>query len=208
MQKWGMPSRIKIDNGQPLANAGNRDIPTLTQMWWIGLGIEVNLNTPRMPQQNGTVEGLQGICYRWSAPSSYKELATYQERLNETNRIQRSVYRIRQKGDKTREEIYPELWDNPRKFDPNKFEIQRVFDNLSKRVWVRKIAPSGVVKFWKVDFYIGRRFAHQPVTVTFDPVDHQWTFRTPKGLLLKVSKKETFTENQILQYSGMSKNFS
>ena len=73
-----MPKRIKIDNGVSFANREKREIPTLAQLWWIGLGIEVQLNHFGVPQQNGTVEGLQGIGRRWSAPHLYETLEDYQ----------------------------------------------------------------------------------------------------------------------------------
>jgi hypothetical protein len=57
----GLPKRIKIDNGLPLARPQQIDVPTLTELWWTGLGIEVIRNQPVCPDQNGTVEGLQGI---------------------------------------------------------------------------------------------------------------------------------------------------
>ena len=59
-EKEGLPVRIKIDNGLPLVHPHQRDLPTRTVLWWVGLGIEVVCNKPRCPQQNGTVENLQG----------------------------------------------------------------------------------------------------------------------------------------------------
>ena len=106
---WCLPHRIKIDNGLPFANPKYRDIPTLSQLWWIGLDIEVQLNAPRCPQQNGTVENLQGTCKRWSGAKLYDDIEHYQDRVNETLRIQREVFRIRKKGDKTRKELFPQL---------------------------------------------------------------------------------------------------
>ena len=203
MAQWFMPKRIKIDNGLPLANAGNRDIPTLTQLWWIGLGIEVRLNAIKVPQQNGTVENLQGTCHRWSAPSKYTSLEDYQNRLNETNRIQREVYRIRKSGDKTRKELYPELWTTPQKYDPGKFDIQIVYNNLAERVWYRTINKSGVIRFWKQYIYLGKTFIAQHVTITFDPIEQMWLIRAIDGKILKTYDKQLFTEQSILKHAGI-----
>jgi len=41
------------------------DIPLKSNMWWIGLGINVIHNTPGKPQENGAVECLQGILLRF-----------------------------------------------------------------------------------------------------------------------------------------------
>ena len=206
MSQWGLPKRIKIDNGNPLACAGSTDLPTLTQLWWIGLGIEVQLNAPNVPQQNGVVEGLQGICHRWSNPKAYQEMEAYQKRIDQTTQFQREHYRIRRKGDKTRKELYPELWDNKRAYKSINFEITRIYEHLSNKIWDRRIRSCGGVSFWNHNIYVGKTFAHHPVTVTFDPIELQWLVRLENGTLLKASNKEIFTEENILIHAGISKN--
>ena len=206
MKIWGRPWRIKIDNGLPFVNPKNIDLPTLSQLWWIGLGIEVQLNALGVPQQNGTVEGLQGVCRRWSNPAGYDNIADYQERVDQTNRIQREVYRLRKQGDKTRKELYPQLWQNPRTYNPDEFWIDKVYKDLATRVWKRRIKDKGDLKFWKKEIYIGTRFKNQKVTITFDPDELQWMVRSNDGRLLKVCSKERFTEAQILEHAGISKN--
>ena len=165
-------------------------------MWWIGLGIKVELNTPSVPQQNGTVEGLQDICKRWSSPSAYENMSSYQKRVDKTNHIQREVYRIRSKGDKTRKELYPKLWKNKRIYNADIFSLRKVYENLVTRVWSRKIHKGGHLYFWKKKIHIDKTFAHQEVTITYD-LD---------GKLLKMSTIKTFTEEQILDHAGISKN--
>jgi len=204
--KWGVPKRIKIDNGLPFANARYRDIPTLSQLWWIGLGIEVQLNAPRCPQQNGIVEGLQGICKRWSAVDSYEQIQDYQQRINETLRIQAEVYRIRKKGDKTRKELYPELWKPKRPFRPDDFDLSRVLTQLADRVWKRSINKGGKVKFWGQSIYLGKRFVNQPLFISLDPELNVWYFRTEKGHTLKTIQNNLFSEKDILIHAGVSKN--
>jgi len=206
MVQWGCPKRIKIDNGLPLVSGGNKDIPTLTQLWWIGLDIEVKLNDANVPQQNGTVEGLQGICFRWGNPAAYNNLESFQQRIDETTRIQREVYRIRRKKDKTRRELYPELWQNSRRYDPRSFNIQRVYDNLATRIWERKVNKGGNFQFWATVIYIGPKFENQTVTITFDPLEKHWFIRAKDGRLLRTYTKEFFTEEQILKHAGISKN--
>lgn len=205
MKEWGVPEKIKIDNGLPFVFPKNIDIPTLSQLWWIGLGIKVNINTPKVPQQNGTVEGLQGICKRWSSPTSYKTLESYQQRLNETTRHQREVHRMRRNGDKTRKELYPELWMNTRTYAPETFSMAKIHENLALRVWKRRIRKSGSVKFWGAEIYIGTRFMYQVATITFDPIECLWLLRTTDGALLKTSDKELFTKKQILTHAGIFK---
>lgn len=206
MEVWGCPRRIKLDNGLPLAAAGNQDIPTLSQLWWIGLGIEVKLNHPKTPQQNGMVEGLQGICFRWSNPKAYEDLESFQQRVNQSTYIQREVYRMRRHGYKTRRELFPELWQNLRRYDPGNFKMQNIYNELSSRVWQRTVNAGGNVKFWKAVFYIGNKFKHLKLNITYDPFEHKWLFRTQDGQLLQSSTRELFTEAEILKHAGISKN--
>ncbi len=203
MKIWGCPKRIKIDNGLPFVTAGGKDIPTLSQLWWIGLGIEVHLNELKVPQQNGTVEGLHGICHRWSAPHIHQALQAYQKRINETNRIQREVYRIRKLGDKTRRQLYPELWKNPRQYNPADFRMDRIYENLATRVWERKVNSAGAARFWKAFFYVGTQFIRHTVTITYDPLEHQWLIRATDGRLLKTNKKKFFTKAVIFKHAGI-----
>ena len=203
---WGLPQRIKIDNGLPFANPKQRDIPTLSQLWWAGLGIEVQLNAPRCPQQNGTVENLQGTCKRWSGAGLYDRMEAYQERVNETLRVQREVFRIRKKGDRTRKELYPQLWQKKRPYNPACFEMSRVIDQLADRVWNRTVNKGGKVKFWGQAVYLGKQFNGQNLTITLDPGENAWYYRTENGHLLKTVPNGCFTEKDILQHAGISKN--
>lgn len=206
MIEWGVPKRIKIDNGFPFAKADYREIPTLSQLWWIGLGIEVQLNAVRVPQQNGAVENLQGICYRWSAPSQYNDLESYQKRIDETTRFQRESFRIRKQKDRTRKQLYPELWENQRVFDNSRFSIQRVYENLALRVWNRTVNKAGKITFWNQKIYVGRAFIRHKVTITFDPLKASWMVRATDGALLKEQTNTAFSKKQILNNADMSMN--
>lgn len=207
MEQWGVPKRIKIDNGFPLANAEYRKIPTLTQLWWIGLGIEVQLNAVRVPQQNGAVENLQGTGCRWSAPHQYQDLESYQKRVNETARFQREVFRIRKEKDQTRKQLYPELWENPRLFDKSKFSMKLIYDNLELRVWNRKVNKAGRITFWNQKIYIGKAFIRRKVNITFDPLKTTWLVRASDGTILKEHLNNAFSEKRILQHVDILKNF-
>lgn len=202
----GLPKRIKIDNGLPLARPQQIDVPTLTELWWTGLGIEVVRNRPACPQQNGAVEGLQGICARWAQPSQCPSIESLQKAVNEAIRIQRYVYLIPAKGHKTRQELYPSLATNPRKYDPADFSMERVWTHLEKRVWRRTVYSDGTVRFCRERFYIGRPFRGIELTINFDPIEQLWIFRNANGELIKSSDKAVFEESDILDFVNISKN--
>lgn len=203
---WGLPKRIKIDNGHPFVTPGYRDVPTKSKLWWIGLGIEVIQNQVRCPQQNGAVECLQGILKSWSNPKGQNGIDQLQRRLDKESDFQRNYYQIPTKGNKTRIELHPSLHRNPRKYDPDKFDINLVYDFLSQQVWKRSINSGGKVNTMGIEIYIGYKLKKQPITITFDPFEKQWLIRKENGLLLKTSTKGVPSEKQIKDFAIMSKN--
>lgn len=205
-KQWGIPKKIKIDNGKPFVHPGQRDLPTMTILWWVGLGIEVIQNDPGCPQQNAIVEGLQDTCYRWAAPQKQYNLDALQKSLDEAGRIHREVYQLARRGYKTRIQLYPDLMDNPRSFSHDLFDMNRVYTFLSQKVWQRKVKTAGTIKVFNQEIYVGSRFGHWPVTVTFDPIEHQWMIRATDGRLLKASNKALIQEEQIWEHVQLSKN--
>lgn len=202
----GLPRCIKIDNGLPLVYPRERDLPTLTVLWWVGLNIHVVYNKPRCPQQNGTVEGLQGTCFRWSQPLTCVDSATLQVALDEADRIQRRVYRIPKKTNATRQMLFPELDTNSRKFGLEAFDFDRVKTWLSNKVWTRVVNKSGGIKMYRAEIYISQKMAGQTVTVQYDSDEAQWVVRNSNGQLLKTSKKGIITKEMLLNHANMSKN--
>lgn len=204
--RWGLPRRIKIDNGYPFVNIRSLDLPSLLVLWWIGLGIEVTFNRPATPQQNGTVEGLQNISNRWVNPALYSSAAELQLAMDEVVRRQRETYRIPSKGHKTRAELYPELEKNLKMYDPGAFSIQRVKEYLAQQVFERHVGPKGSISFSSCTIYLGYKYRKQTVTVTYDPLNSTWIVRSVKGQDLLVMEKPFITEQHILNLIPISKN--
>lgn len=205
-ETWGLPKQIKIDNGHPFVTPGYRDVPTKSKMWWIGLGIQVIQNQPRCPQQNGAVECLQGIMKNWSNPKAQQCIKDLQQRLDQESDFQRNHYQIPAKGNQTRIELYPSLQNNPRRYDPDKFDIALVYAFLSEQVWNRSINSGGKVNMMGIEIYISYKMKKQPVTVTFDLFEQKWLIRKENGTLLKTSTRGVPTEKQIKDFAIMSKN--
>jgi len=205
-KRWGLPKQIKIDNGHPFVTPNYRDIPTKSKMWWIGLGIEVIQNQLRCPQQNGIVECLQGIMKSWSNTKDQNSIRELQQRLDLESDFQRNHYRIPSKRNKTRLELYPSLEKNPKLYNPNDFDITRVYNYLANQVWERTLNSSGAVNIFGVNIYISYKLKKQPITVTFDPIDKQWLIRKENGTIMKTSSKGVPTEKTIKDFAIISKN--
>lgn len=203
--KWGLPKKIKFDNGLPIVNPHQPDTPTLLVLWWEGLGIVTHRNAPACPQQNATVEGLQGICARWVCPKDQPDVEAFQRNIDEQIRIQREVYLLTREHKKTRMELYPELTQNPRQFDPNGFSWDRVKTFLANQVWNRTVASHCLTVF-NQQIYVGKQFSGQKMTITYDPIEEKMVVRALDGRLIKVSDKEFVSKDQILNYANLSRN--
>lgn len=200
-ENWGLPKCIKVDNGYPYVYPQQMDLPTKAKLWWIGLGIEVIQNTPGRPQENGIVEGLQGTMCKWSNPIKQPNEKALQNRLDEESDFQRNHYRLPSKGRKTRKELFPELEQNSRIFNPDNFSIQRVYEWMSYQVWDRTVNASGEIKMYHTAIYVGTKYKEDKVTVTFDPVEKKWIVRHLDGTYLKNSDKAIPTEKGIKDFA-------
>lgn len=201
---WGIPKNIKIDNGYPFVNPNHLDVPTMAKLWWIGIGINVIQNDLGKPQQNGTVEGLQGIMGSWSNPNGQPNIDALQQRLDEESKFQREVYRIPSKGNKTRVELYPDLHENKynRPFIASAFQMKRVYEFLSNQVWERNVKSNGQLKFRGKNIYVGKQYAGERVTITLDPVEIKWIIRKLDGTMLKTSKGAIPTKEEIMDFAA------
>src|SRR2546422_9584258 len=67
-RRYGLPERIRTDNGAPFASNALGRLSTLS-VWWVRLGIRPELIEPAHPEQNGRSEerrvGKEGRS-RWS----------------------------------------------------------------------------------------------------------------------------------------------
>ncbi len=55
-REFGLPARIRSDNGVPFANAGSLGRLSRLSIWWVKLGIELERIEPGHPEQNGQHE--------------------------------------------------------------------------------------------------------------------------------------------------------
>ena len=102
-------------------------------------------------------------------------------------------------------ELYPELTQNPRQFDPRDFSWEKVKEYLANQVWNRTVA-SHCVKVFNQQIYVGNQFSGQKMTITYDPIEEKMVVRALDGRLIKVSDKVFVSKDQILNYANLSRN--
>jgi hypothetical protein len=195
-----MPERIKVDNGRPFGNP-QRDLPPPLALWLVGHAVEVVHNRPRHPQDNATVENLQGTSSRWSEPHRCASAEELQQRLNENARLQRTRLRTRVLSGRTRLEVYPELEQNARRFAAEDFDYERVAAYLAEGSYVRKVASNGRITLYGHPHQVGLRYRGQKVRVEFDAEGKQWQVFDRKGDLAKTLPVPYLGSEQVINLS-------
>jgi hypothetical protein len=172
--RWGMPARLRVDNGTPWGNWN--DLPTPFALWVVGLGIDWHWNDPCCPQQNPKIERSQGTGKRWAEPKRCQSVPELQARINEADRNHREHYRPR--GRKSRLELFPELTHSgrpyTRRWEDRHWSMVHVVEHLSEYVATRTVCATGHISVYDHGRYVGKQFIGQTVKVQFDPDAHDW----------------------------------
>jgi len=79
--QYGLPQRIRCDNGVPFGGGGPTGLTRLSA-WWVKLGIEVEFTTPGRPCENGAHEQFHRIYKAEVAHRPAKRRAEQQRRSN------------------------------------------------------------------------------------------------------------------------------
>jgi hypothetical protein len=137
-----------VDNGVPWGSSG--DLPPDLALWLIGLGIGVDPNPPRRPQDSGVVERSQGTGKRWAEPQACTSAEQLQRRLQEMDQIQRAEYpSIR---GRSRLVAFPQLSHSGRSYtsawERTHWDLAAVWAHLSGYAVPRHVDISGKVSLY------------------------------------------------------------
>jgi hypothetical protein len=184
-QQWGLPRRIRIDNGQPWGSWS--DLPPVLALWLIGLGIELVWIPVRQPQCNGVVERSQGTGKRWGDPQRCDNAAQLQRALDEADRLQRDLYPY--VGEQARVQVWPSLRHSGRPYEsrqePRHWQLERVLDHLAGYAVTRRVDRTGLVSVYDRSYYVGVLHRGQEVYVQLDPQKREWLFSDSRGQCLR-----------------------
>ena len=175
-----MPKSIRVDNGKPLGDPQRKSI-TILGLWLEGLGIKVIYNRPRRPTDNAKVERMQQTTKNWAAIKMCKNQKQLKEQLEAVIEIQREHYKVTRLKGKTRIEAFPEILDNPRKYSEDLFDIQKVYLELSKWKFVRRISSQGHFCLYDQVYYLGKKHVGQNISIKFNPEFICWQVSNSKG---------------------------
>ncbi|MCF4009705.1 integrase core domain-containing protein [Rheinheimera sp. UJ63] len=137
--EYGLPERIRSDNGAPFATKGAGGLSTLS-MWWIRLGIYPERTQPGRPQQNGKHERMHRTLKKAINLASVSSMSEMQTQF-ETFKTEYNNERPHESLDlKTPSDCYkPSLRPFPKKLPP------LIYPGYYS---VKKVMKSGVF-YWK-----------------------------------------------------------
>lgn len=176
-QEYGLPRRIRTDNGVPFASSAIARLSTLS-VWWIKLGIYPEQIEPGRPEQNGRHERMHRTLKKEATIPPERDLKRQQKRFNkfqnEYNRIRphealqmktpKEVYRISGKRmpDKIKGYEYPLHYETRRVSRNSAFRWNNRHINLSSTLIDEYIGleeiDDGVYNIYYRDCLIGRFF--------------------------------------------------
>lgn len=174
-REFGLPKRIRTDNGHPFAS---RAIAGLSQLsvWWISLGIQPELIERGKPQQNGRHERMHRTLKDSTASPPADCLRSQQRAFNRFRRL----YNTERPHEAIQMETPSAVYQpSPRPYTtrpdpityPGHFELRRVSGDNTLRWNFRKVFVSGLLKGKQVGL---EQIADGIWSVYFGPVHLGW----------------------------------
>lgn len=191
-----MPKSIRIDNGKPMGDPQRKSIPALA-LWLEGKGVQVIFNRPRRPTDNAKVERMQRTTKNWAEVGNCQDIAELTERLKRACFIQRELYKVSRLRNRTRKDVFPQLYNNPRKFNPDGFDIQKTYQRLQGWIFARQVSSIGQFMLYRQVYYLGKAYRKQYISIRFNAATVEWQIFDAQGLLIKALKAEKMDEMSI-----------
>lgn len=173
--EFGLPRRIRTDNGHPFASTALGRLSKLS-VWWISLGIVPELIEPGKPQQNGRHERMHRTLKEETTRPPKADIRTQQSYFNQFRR----VYNRDRPHEALNMETPATLYvPSPRPFTtrpepieyPDHFEIRRVSGDCTLRWRGKKVFVSSTLKQHLVGL---EQIAEDVWSVFFGPVHLGW----------------------------------
>lgn len=196
---WGLPDRIRVDNGAPWG-AGS-DLPAPLALWWLGLGIGVIWNHAYCPTENAKVERANGTVQRWGEPQRCADWAAWEARLRWLTRVQREEYR--EGRAMTRLQAHPALGQPRRRYradqETTQWELARVLAYLGQGVWPRRVSARGQISLYGKAYQVGPEYGGQTVWVRLDAATGEWVVEDNEGQGVRRHPADQLTAKRIGQ---------
>jgi len=183
--EWGLPDAIQTDQASIFVDADPTPFPTQLTLWWTGLGIQHRLSSS--PQQNGCIErGHRTLNERTLIDQRFNSADDLQEQVDVDWHELNAECPSRAKGCNGQPPLvaHPELLTPRRLYCPewelDLFDMKRVDKYLADRTWTRTVSEVGQVSLGGHRYGLGKAWAGQTVSISFDPEQRQFVFTQVK----------------------------
>lgn len=186
-----LPDSIQTDNEVCLAGQPTEPAPSHLTLWLIGLGVVHRFSRPGQPTDQAQIERthrtLDNFAHLLDRPP---DLASVQQRLE----LEREQYnhwfpsRASDCGGRPPLVAHPELLLPRRPYrvewEPQMFDLQRVYDYLATIELERKVSQVGQIQVGGRSVGVGRAWVGQTVSIRCDPVARLWVVEDREGKLV------------------------
>lgn len=186
---------MRVDNGEPLGSPQYNTTSALA-LWLIGIDIDMIFNKPRCPQANAKVERMQDVSARWADLHKAHNIKQLQDNLDKQALFQRTHFPVSRLKNQTRIACFPELDTSRRVFDEKFFDEKRVYDYLSKKIYVRVVSKTGQVVHFGQRVCIGLKYKHQAVEIKLETSKMKWLVYL-KSEIIKEINTDNLDKNRL-----------
>jgi putative transposase len=152
-QEYGLPERMRSDNGAPFGSNGRGGLTALA-VWWMRLGIQPERILPGRPQQNGSHERMHLTLKQETASPSAGSLRSQQQRFDA----------FRQEYNQERPHEGLQMSTPAEHYEPSTRPYPRRLPEPAYPGWeVRSVGRSGQFKFSAKDVFVSHALAGQSV---------------------------------------------
>jgi putative transposase len=152
-QEYGLPERMRSDNGAPFGCNGRGGLTALA-VWWMRLGIQPERIQPGRPQQNGSHERMHLTLGQETASPSAGSLRSQQQRFDA----------FRQEYNHERPHEGLQMSTPAEHYEPSRRPYPRRLAEPTYPGWeVRSVGRSGQFKFWVKDVFVSHALAGQSI---------------------------------------------
>ena len=152
-QEYGLPERMRSDNGAPFGSNGRGGLTALA-VWWMRLGIQPERIQPGRPQQNGSHERMHLTLKQETASPSAGSLRSQQQRFD--------AFRQEYNHERPHEGLAMSM--PAEHYEPSTRPYPRRLPEPTYPGWeVRSVGRSGQFKFSVKDVFVSHALAGQSV---------------------------------------------
>lgn len=177
---FGLPERIRSDNGGPFASTGLGRLSRLSA-WWIRLGVVPERIALGHPEQNGSHEQFHSVLKADTARPPAANAAAQQRRFSRFCR----EYNYERPHDALHDDVPANVYhSSPRPF-PKRLPPLEYPGHLE----IRRVSPSGVVSWRSEPLFLSEALAGE--YVGFEEVDDGlWTIRFASVVLGRLTERD------------------